>query len=188
MEIATLPISYFGSVEWYQSLYRADLLLIDDEERFQKQTFRNRCEIATAGGRQNLTVPIVHGSGDKNIRDTLISTHGRWQHQHWYAIQSAYGESPFFMYYADELRPFFEKTWRYLFDFDMEIVETCCRLLDIEPKITMKSAFSDEITPIETPHVFRRYYQVFEQRHGFQPNLSILDLLLCQGSESVLYL
>ena len=105
-----LSTTYFGPVQWYQKLHRAETVDIEQWESFQKQTYRNRCEIATTQGIQALTVPIIRGTSPL-MKDIKISDHGNWRHLHWNAIKSAYGESPFFDYYQDDIRPFFEKRW-----------------------------------------------------------------------------
>jgi len=198
---ALLCTTYFGPVEWYQQLYRADEAVIEQWESFQKQTYRNRCLIATANGIQALTVPVEHSTLN-SIKDLRISDHGNWRHLHWNAIQTAYGESPFFEYYQDDIRPFFEKRWAYLLDFNEEIRQKMCELLDIQPKVGFSLEFKvdslinkdyrDKITPKnpapDPDFQPRRYYQVYEQKHGFLPNLSILDLLLNMGPESIFYL
>ena len=150
-------------------------------------------------------MPVIHESKHESVRDILISSHGNWQHHHWNAIQTAYGDSPFLMYYADELRPFFEKQWKYLFDFNTEITESVCQLIDISPDIRFTEGYvsADRLPsatadyreainpkqPADDPDFEpRRYWQVFEQRYGFMPNLSVLDLLFCCGPESIYFL
>ena len=96
MTTALLSTTYFGPIQWYQKLHRYDQAVIDRQEDFMKQTFRNRCLIATTQGTQALTVPVVHDS-KSTIADVLISDHGNWRHLHWQALQSAYGESPFWI-------------------------------------------------------------------------------------------
>lgn len=200
---ALLSTTYFGSIQWYQKLYKADTAWIEGCERFQKQTYRNRCTIATANGRQALSVPVVHQEQLTNIRDLRISDHGNWRHVHWNALASAYGESAFFLYYADDLRPFFERKWEFLFDFNMEITMKMCELLDISPNIRITQSF--EATPQQAAADFREainpkhpapdadftprpYYQVYADRQGFLPNMSILDLLFNMGNESIFWL
>ena len=215
---ALLSTTYFGPVQWYQKLYRAESVLIERWENFQKQTYRNRCVIATANGTQALTVPIERG-GSQLIKDIRISDHGNWRHLHWNALVSAYGESPFFEYYQDDIRPFFEKRWAFLYDFNEEIRQTMCELIDIEPSVGHSEQYIAEAAdgldglnhddtheqtgsplhdyreainpkhPLPDPNFTpQRYYQVYGQRHGFLPNLSILDLLFNMGPESVMIL
>ena len=216
-------MTYFGPVQWYQKLHRHQTVFIEQHDSYVKQTYRNRCVIATANGQQALTVPVERNA---NISDTAaadtsdattdtctscndirISDHGNWRHLHWHALMSAYSETPFFEYYADDIRPFFEQRWDRLYDFDMAICHKMCELLDICPDIRLTTEYvraddvipasglldlRDTITPKhplpDTDFTPRRYYQVFECKHGFQSNLSILDLLFNMGPESILYL
>ena len=219
-----LSTTYCGPVQWYQKLYRSDLVLMECHETFQKQTYRNRCVIATTNGPQTLTVPVERGTSPF-IRDIRISNHGNWRHQHWHALMSAYNESPFFDYYQDDFRPFFEKKYDFLYDFNMEICQKVCELIDIQPNIRhteeyvklrsvddgkiinslsnlstcqlvnlsteiidLRSAINPKHPDEDADFVARRYYQVYERKHGFQPNLSILDLLFNMGPESVFWL
>ena len=133
---ALLSTTYFGPLQWYQKLYRYESVVIDQQETFQKQTYRNRCLIATTQGVQALTVPVVHDASNA-IRDIRISDHGNWRHLHWQALQTAYGDSPFFEYYEDDLRPFFtDRHWERLIDYNESIYQKMCELLDIQPKIS----------------------------------------------------
>lgn len=216
-------MTYFGPVQWYQKLHRHQTVFIEQHDSYVKQTYRNRCIIATANGQQALTVPVERTANisDTAVADTSdattdtcascndirISDHGNWRHLHWHALMSAYSETPFFEYYADDIRPFFEQRWDRLYDFDMAICRRMCELLDICPDIRLTTEYvrADDVTPAsglldlrdtinpkhplpDTDFTPRRYYQVFECKHGFQPNLSILDLLFNMGPESILYL
>lgn len=221
-------MTYFGPVQWYQKLHRHQTVFIEQHDSYVKQTYRNRCVIATANGLQALTVPVERNAnifdttaaavsaGTSGItaaatcascNDIRISDHGNWRHLHWHALMSAYSETPFFEYYVDDIRPFFEQRWDRLYDFDMAICRRMCELLDICPDIRLTTEYvrADDVTPasglldlrdtINPKHplpdadfIPRRYYQVFERKHGFQPNLSILDLLFNMGPESILYL
>lgn len=210
---ALLSSTYFGPIQWYQKLNRYDSILIEQHDSFVKQTYRNRCIIATANGSQALSLPTSPGNKDRGdegmpqtVNSTIISDHGNWRHVHWNALKSAYGESPFFEYYADDIMPFFTGRWTDLYSFNMDICRKMCELLDIEPNISLTNRyisreeagdlgiadFRDAIRPkhpLPDPDFEpRRYYQVYEQRHGFLPNMSILDLLFNMGNESVLWL
>ena len=202
MTTALLQTTYFGPVQWYQKLYRYDHCLIEQYDSYQKQTFRNRCVIATANGVQALTVPVEHSDDKMLTKDLRVSDHNQWRRIHWNALQSAYSESPFFEYYADDIRPFFEKKYAYLIDFNEEIRQKICELIDIHPDVEYTQAFTANNSPIkdfrEVIHAKhpqpdadfepKRYWQVFQHKHGFLPNLSILDLLFCTGPEAIFYL
>ena len=222
MKDVLLSTTYFGPVQWYQKLYRAEHVLIEQWEHFEKQSYRNRCLIATTQGIQALTVPVERGNAQSSklkaqtIKDIRISDHGNWRHLHWNALQSAYGESPFFDYYQDDIRPFFEERWTYLIEFNEAIRAKMCELLDIQPRVSYTQSWRgecggrSEITSSaeyagDTLHDFRSsihpkhpgadeafeprpYYQVYRQKHGFLPNLSILDLLFNMGPEAIFYL
>jgi len=213
MSTALLQTTYFGPVQWYQKLRRYDQVLIEQCDSYQKQTFRNRCIIATANGLQTLTVPVEHpttsiqqSASNVQCKDLRISDHNQWRRIHWNALQSAYSESPFFEYYADDIRPFFEKKYTFLIDFNEEIRQKMCELIDIHPTIDYTTAYISDISHqpsavkdfrdvIHSKHPQpdvdfspRPYWQVFDRKYGFQPNLSILDLLFCMGPESIFYL
>lgn len=215
MKTALLSSAYFGPVQWYQKLHRYDRCLIEQHDNFVKQTYRNRCIIPMTNGIQTLSIPVSCPQGSQlsktPMRDVRISDHGNWRHIHWNALCSAYGESPFFDYYQDDLRPFFERKWTFLFDFNMEIILKMVELLDIRPKISLTTAFlsdasmaenatensliddfRDVIRPkhpgLDSDFMARPYYQVYQQKHGFQPNMSILDLLFNEGNEAILWL
>ena len=219
MTTALLQTTYFGPIQWYQKLYRYDRGLIEQYDSYQKQTYRNRCLIATANGVQALTVPVEHyvqcsmffatpHSQRENVqcKDLRISDHNQWRRVHWNALQSAYSESPFFDYYADDLHPFFERKYNFLIDFNEAIRQKICELIDIQPSVEYTSEYISAISPqtsditdyrnvIHAKHPqpddtfeAKRYWQVFQHKHGFLPNLSILDLLFCMGPESVFYL
>ena len=224
---ALLSTTYFGPVQWYQKLNRFDTIYIERCESFVKQTYRNRCVIATTNGLQTLSIPVEHtqekGEGSSRlITDIRISNHGNWRHLHWNALMSAYGDSPFFDYYVDDLKPFFEDRWENLFDFNMAITHKMCELLDIHPNIQFTEnyipsrkeegggrkensvdfpIFNSQFSILNFRDVIRpkkpipdetftpqTYYQVYQKKWGFQPNLSILDLLFNMGNESILYL
>jgi hypothetical protein len=177
---------------------------MDADEHYIKQTWRNRCVIATGNGPMTLSLPVLGQADKKAIRDVRLSEHGNWRHLHWNSIESAYRSSPYFEYYADDLRPFFEKKYTFLLDFNEEIREKICELLEIDAQCRLSESYLSELAlpddwldlrnsmhpKKEYPDTFiaKTYYQVFERRYGFQPNMSVLDLLCNMGPESILYL
>ena len=209
MASVLLSSTYFGPIQWYQKLYRHECCYIEKYDHFIKQTYRNRCQIATTQGVQTLSIPVEKFDTPKCLmRDVRISDHANWRHVHWSALVSDYGESPFFEFYEDDIRPFFTKKWTFLYDFNFEIMQKMCELLDIEPNIQETTTYvnTDDL-PLQMPQITdlrdvirpkhplpdgaftpRPYYQVYARKHGFIPNLSILDLLMNMGNEAVLYL
>ena len=204
MPTALLSSTYFGPVQWYQKLNRYARCIVESHDNYVKQTYRNRCVIATTAGRQALTIPVEGFDSPKcPMRDIRISDHGGWRRLHWNALVSAYGESPFFDYYADDLHPFFERRWTFLFDFNLEITLKMCELLDIRPNISATESYADAASigaddfrdAIRPKHPLpdgaftpKPYYQVYALKNGFQPNLSIIDLLSNEGPEGIFYL
>lgn len=200
-----LPSAYMAPVQYYAHLYTAGQAVEDRGEHFIKQTYRNRCCIATPDGPLPLTVPIVRENATRTpMHQIRLSDHGNWRHMHWNALQSAYDSSPFFMYYADELREVFEKPFTYLVDFNEALENLFLDFLSLPQGIEvshdyiaappagstdLREALSPK-APAGSDPLFRPvpYYQVFASRTGFIPNLSIADLLFNMGPESRLVL
>lgn len=193
--------SYLAPIQYYAHLYAASQVIEDRGEHYVKQTFRNRCYIATPMGAQALTLPIIRSEASHTpTRDIMISDHGNWQHIHWTALVSAYESSPYFEYYADDLRGFYEKNYKYLVDFNEALLHTILNLLSLQKDIVVSNEYvvpteamgtdlRNVITPkkpLNADNTFRPfpYYQVFAARTGFLPNLSIVDLLFNMGPES----
>ena len=193
-----LPCCYLAPVSHYSAYYRADEVRLEVNDHFTKQTLRNRCLIDSPSGALPLTIPVCKTEGKTLMRDVRISDHGNWRHKHWVALESSYRQSPFFEYYADDFAPFYEKKWEFLADFNEELMALVASLLDIEkpyaPALYLKGreSLATKSTPFkgESERVSERasYYQVFASRHGFLPDLSIVDLLFNQGPEGVLWL
>ena len=195
MNILAHPL-YLAPVPLYARLYASDGIIIDGSSPFVKQTFRNRAVIATENGTQALTIPIVH-NGNQAMRDVRISEHGNWRHLHWNAIVSAYRKSPFFDYYADDFAHFYQERDGFLMDFNMRLHAVVCELLGLDRKaVDTPDSAVEELRHIAEPKALATiegyfpepYYQVFAARHGFIPNLSIIDLLFNMGPEALITL
>lgn len=198
--------TYLGPVSYYAQLFAATEARIEQWEHYVKQTYRNRCVIASAQGPLSLTIPTESNGGEKCLmRDVRISDHGNWRHLHWNAMEAAYRQSPFYEYYADDFRPFYEKKYDFLLDFNEQLRELVCSLIGFTPHVELSDEYLHEVPDGDTDlrtlihpkrpcaealpdYTPRPYYQVFKQRHGFLPDLSIVDLLFNMGPESLLVL
>jgi hypothetical protein len=194
-----LSTAYLAPVEYYSEIAKADSVFIENYDYYSKQTYRNRCQIAAANGPMALSIPVEKAGSEKILtRDVRISGHNDWQLNHWRSIESAYNSTPFFEYYKDDLLPFYEKKWTFLFDFNLEIQSKILELLNLDTIIQLtgeyENTLDDSVLDLrevihpkkETQSVgYKTYYQVFEQRFGFQANLSIIDLLFNMGNESI---
>ena len=206
MKTAYLSSAYLAPVEYYTKLLTYDRIFIEQHDHYMKQTYRNRCTIAGPDGEIALSIPTVKPDSLKcPMKDIRISDHGNWRHLHWNSIESAYNSTPFFEYYKDDFQPFYEKKYEFLADFNEELCNLVCELIDIQPVMERTSDYKTTFTPdeydfLEAIHpkkdyhltdpefIPRPYYQVFEARNGFRPNLSIIDLLFNMGPESLLIL
>ncbi len=198
---------YLPPIQYFAHLYADPVAIEDQGEHFIKQTYRNRCYIATPQGPQALTIPVVRegNGGHTPMRDVRISSHGNWRHLHWNALVSAYESSPYFEYYADDFRQLYDRPYERLVCFNTDLRTLILDLLQLTPQITpspdyvstlpttdcrdLRTIISPKTTP-ESDQAFhpRAYYQVFRERTGFLPNLSIVDLLFNLGPESRLIL
>lgn len=202
MKEICLTSAYLAPVSYYAALVNAEMAYLERYDYYVKQTYRTRCHIAAANGVMALSIPVEKAGKEKVLtRDMRISAHNDWQVQHWRSIESAYNSTPFFEYYKDDLLPFYEKKWDFLFDFNQELQAKVLELIDLQPAIEYTSVYQpvlpdnildlrDCIHPKKENglQLNKTYYQVFEQRFGFLPDLSIIDLLFNMGNESVLVL
>ncbi len=199
-----LELPYWPPVAWLSLALRSGDVTLEACEHFQKGSYRNRCHIAGPNDMQRLSVPLLRGKHQQTpIREVQIAYDQPWQRLHWRSIEAAYGNAPYFEHYAAELRVFYEKPFPLLYDYNRAILDFLLK------KINFKGSFanSEVFTPLtaqrpahdwrdankpgdSTPEWFtpRPYPQVFAERHGFQPNLSSLDLLLCCGRKGIEYL
>lgn len=206
MNSVYLSSAYLAPIEYYTKLATYDRIFIEQQDHYVKQTYRNRCTIAAPDGELALSIPTVKPATPKcAMKDIRISDHGNWRHLHWNALSSAYNHTPFFEYYKDDFRPFYEKKYEFLLDFNEELRRLVCSLIDIQPAVEYTREYKTSFTPgeddfrerIHPKKDYRQedpdfvpypYYQVFQERLGFLPNLSIVDLLFNMGPESLIVL
>ena len=201
-----LSSAYLAPIQFYTKLLRcgAGTVYIEGCDNYTKQTYRNRCVIADANGPLALTIPTEKTAEGKCLmRDIRISDHGNWRHRHWNALEAAYRHTPFFQYSEDDFRPFYERKIPFLYDFNMQLTQLICGLIGLDALLKPTDEYRNNpdgmadfrslITPKtswEEDKEFRpmEYYQVFKEKHGFIPNLSIADLLFNMGPESIIIL
>lgn len=199
MSIVIHP-TYFPSVSHYVAMMQADEIIMEVDDNFQKQTNRNRMYIYSANGIQMLNIPIKHSSNQhQKFKDVLIENDFNWQKQHFKSLEAAYRTSPYFEYFEDDIRPVFEKPQKFMMDLNLQIHEIISECLGQKLAYTKTEEFFKEVAPEITDlrhlvngkkdtSVFTPYTQVFDDRHGFINNLSILDLLFNEGRHAVDYL
>ena len=171
-------------------------------DNYQKQTYRNRCYVCNDRGRQLLNIPIRHVGGSNGrqlFRDVRIDNGYNWQRQHWRSLETAYRSAPFFEYYEAGLLPLFEQPFDFLLDLNLATIETLCSFLGLEFPQTRTEQYNPEPEAMRDGRFLvsakagpaaplPRYPQVFEDRHGFIPDLSVLDLLFNEGTAATDYL
>lgn len=199
---AILPLFYLPPVGYFSLLQKlGEDFLIEKHEHLAKQTYRNRASIYSPNGKLDITVPVVKGAKTHTkMKDVRISYDFNWQRLHWLSLESCYRSSAYFEFYEDELSRFYTNKFEFLFDYNLELLEWLNKKLklnksfgvteeyfdDIQPELDFRSAMS----PKKQEDIVnnKSYYQVFEDKHQFLPNLSIVDLLFNQGPQARLYL
>jgi hypothetical protein len=185
-----LPTTYMGSVEWYrQFLANPSAVQIEVMESFPKQTYRNRCTITTPDGPLTLSVPVKRADSKQLTRDVEISYQQRWQHQHWIALVSAYKRTPYFDYYADFFRPFYEQETRFLVDFNEKIHEVIGELMKNNASVGVKKDNINNFCAAPTLRLAKTTdWSGLDLEPCFGNGQSILDLLFEYGPETIMKL
>lgn len=188
------PISYFMALLPFKSVY------IEAFENYQKQSYRNRAYIAGPNGKQSLSVPVIKTNGNHtSIKDITLSKETNWKQQHWNSIETAYNSSAFMMYYEEEIKAVLFKDHETLWKLNMELLELMLELFQIDTKIIQTTDFEKSpegcldyrnIIHPKGESIFadklskNTYFQVFEDKNGFMPDLSCLDLLFNLGPDA----
>lgn len=198
MENILLSSAYLAPIQYYNEIANAENILIEQYDSYHKQTYRNRCRVLAGNGPIDLIIPIVKNSGVKTLmKDVQIEYLMPWQDKHWRTIISAYNSSPFFEYYRDDLQPFFEKRWKYLIDLNTSLHELILELLELPINVKKTTDFIKDFEGTDLRNAIspkknkksritdlKEYTQTFNERFGFVPNLSIIDLLFNVGPEA----
>lgn len=185
------PISYFSALKQYDSEF-----LIEKHEHFPKQTYRNRAQIYSPNGILDLIVPVIKGANvHTKVKDVKVSYDFNWQRIHWMSLQTCYRNSAYFEFYEDEIAPFYHERFEYLFDYNLKWMQWIFKQLKkstainftgeyeaVDNSIDYRSKLHFKKQDIAVP--VKKYYQVFDDRYGFLPNLSIVDLLFNQGPQA----
>lgn len=192
--------TYFPSISHWVALLKADNIVFEVNDSYQKQTYRNRANIYSANGLLSLTVPVIYSQKNRQLyRDIKIFNESKWQSLHWKSLLSAYRTSPFFEYYEDDLAPLFHSEQDFLMDFNFKCMEVLMECLQLNLSYSQTKIF--EKKPLNTndyrylvnarkekEYDFTNYTQVFSNKHGFLSNLSILDLLFNEGPNALSYI
>jgi hypothetical protein len=197
MELPLLSTAYLPPVEYINVIAKYGNVAIEAKEHFVKQTYRNRAVILGANGPLPLIIPLKKGKNNQQlITETEIDYSSNWQTVHWRAIASAYGGSPFFEHYADYFQPYYSQRFKFLFDYNQQIVKLLLKLMKIKNELFLTEEYtavgvSDTdfrytISPkVESVFNATLYRQVFSEKYGFISNLSSIDLLFCTGNKSI---
>ena len=192
--------TYFPSIAHFVALANAEEVLLEIDDNFVKQTYRNRTYIYGANGKLALNIPVIHSQKNRQkYRDVKIFNEDKWQSLHWKSLLSAYRTSPFFEFYEDELQPLFEYKADYILDFNLKCFEVVCECLQLELNTSKTEVYKKKVEGIndfrhlvnakkEQQYQFDSYNQVFSDKHGFITNLSIMDLLFNEGPNTLNYL
>lgn len=197
-----LEAQYFPPVQYFVVLAQAAELWVEAQEHYQKRSYRNRCHIAGANGVMRLSVPLEKGKHESMpLKQVQVAYHRNWHSEHWHSIRSAYGKAPFFEFYAEDIQPLLYAKPDRLFELNLSIIRKLLQLLQLDCPIQLTENYSHQapegitdlrgaIHPKQPQLAFQplSYPQVFLERHGFLPNLSILDLLFCAGPQSAVLL
>jgi hypothetical protein len=195
-----IELQFLPPVQYFSKLLKYDTLVLDQHEHYQKRSYRNRCSIATAQGVQRLSVPLQKGKNQQMpIREVRIAYDQPWERQMEHTLRSAYQRAPFFEEYAPDLLAILQSKREFLFDLNLDLLETLSGFLGIPKNWQLSETYHptppegwtdlrNAIRPVRPPDdpAFKPapYSQVFEDKHGFCANLSIIDLLFCMGPES----
>lgn len=192
--------TYFAPISQYAAIYQSDSITFEVNDNYQKQTYRNRCYIYGANGKLALNIPVKNKTkeGRKKTKDTLVENDFPWQQQHFKSLQSAYRSSPFFEFFEGDLLAIFNKKYKFLQDLNIDTHLFVTDALQIKQQFTKTTSYeiNSESTDFRSLAIAKKgieiemdsYIQMFDDKYGFIPNLSILDLLFMEGANTISFL
>lgn len=202
-----LSLHYLPSVLYFKYLLAADEIWFETSENYTKQSYRNRCKILSANGILDITIPVIKQHNKKQlVKNILLDENSNWRQNHFYALQSAYGNSAYWPYYNDYFKKHYsKKNAQSLFDFNLLLLKTILKILKVEKQIFFTESYNsihedkldlrnyfdskgrnaDEQKETES---LKKYLQVFSEKFPFKTNLSIIDLLMNCGTNSLDYI
>ncbi len=191
------PVLYNGPVSYFTRLVREQKIILEQHENYTKQTYRNRCRIMGPNGILDLVVPVKRVKGKKNlVRDIRIDYDTPWNRIHWRSMVASYAASPFFDFVKDELFPYYNRPINFLFELNLGLLTTILNMLRVDIPLEMSASFTPvgdsgdprsiihpklDISKADPEFHPVPYHQVFSERHGFQPDLSVVDLIFNEG-------
>ena len=199
---AVVDLQYLPPLEYFVCWLKYDSILIESQENFVKQTYRNRCHILSSNKVLPLSIPVLGGNSKTRVKDIKIDYNQRWLNTHWRAIMSAYGRAPYFEFYADYFESIFQKREKYLFDLNCQLLTLCLNLLGINKPLAFTQTYKKIVDEHQKDlrsviHPKKNYADNGFYKHvpypqifgkGFVQNLSIIDALMCIGPETKLML
>lgn len=187
-----IEMQYLGSISYYRKLLQAQHILVEAQENFEKSTYRNRCYIASPNGKLRLTIPVEGGKGQRALYSEVRIDYGHnWQKIHWQSLTSCYRNSPYFEFYEARFEPFYAERFDKLFEFNKQLMELIAELLRVDLPVAYTTSyqkqpddaedFRSRFLPAQINDSGIHYRQVFQEKTGFLPDLSIVDLLFSEG-------
>lgn len=193
-----IDLHYLPCIEFFTYLHGFDKVIIEAQENYQKQSYRNRCRIMGPNKVLELSVPVLKPPGKTKIKEIRIDNGENWVQRHWRGLRSSYGRAPFFEFFGPEFYQVLSRPHAYLFDLNLVLLETTLRVLNIDKEIQLSASYQTEIAPgildararihpqcQYNPNGYYRptnYHQIFGKE--FAPNLSIIDLIFCEGNNA----